>query len=114
MTCSGIIMSIDRHGMNKSDMDVLGRASFEKAVEQILTASVFNETDNMRGVSSRVMCGQVIRGGTGYCDVILDTELIEKSEYTEDNKYKQFTEIITDNIAKDIVNKDNEEIFMPM
>jgi DNA-directed RNA polymerase II subunit RPB1 len=114
MTSSGIIMSIDRHGMNKSDMDVLGRASFEKAVEQILTASVFNETDNIKGVSSRVMCGQVIKGGTGYCDVIVDTEMIEKSEYTEDNKYKQFSEIITDNIAKDIINKDNDNIFIPM
>jgi DNA-directed RNA polymerase II subunit RPB1 len=114
MTSSGIIMSIDRHGMGKSDMDVLGRASFEKAVEQILTASVFNETDNIKGVSSRVMCGQVIKGGTGYCDVILDTELIENSQYTEENKYKQFTEILTDNVAKDIMNKDNEEIFMPM
>ena len=114
MTSSGIIMSIDRHGMGKSDMDVLGRASFEKAVEQILTASVFNESDYMRGVSSRVMCGQVIKGGTGYCDVILDTELIEKSEYTEENKYKQFKEIISDNIAADIVNRDNENIFMPM
>ena len=114
MTSSGIIMSIDRHGMGKSDMDVLGRASFEKAVEQILTASVFNESDYMRGVSSRVMAGQVIKGGTGYCDVILDTELIEKSEYTEENKYKQFKEIISDNIAADIVNRDNENIFMPM
>jgi DNA-directed RNA polymerase II subunit RPB1 len=114
MTSSGILMSIDRHGMGKSDMDVLGRASFEKAVEQILTASVFNETDHMRGVSSRIMAGQVIKGGTGYCDVILDTELIEKSEYTEENKYKQFKEIIADNIASDIVNRDNEEIFMPM
>ncbi len=114
MTSSGIIMSIDRHGMGKSDMDVLGRASFEKAVEQILTASVFNETDSMHGVSSRIMCGQVIKGGTGYCDVILDTELVEKSEYTEENKYKQYTEIISDNIAKDIINKDNEDIFMPM
>jgi DNA-directed RNA polymerase II subunit RPB1 len=114
ITSSGILMSIDRHGMGKSDMDVLGRASFEKAVEQILTASVFNETDNMRGVSSRIMAGQVIKGGTGYCDVILDTELIEKSEYTEENKYKQFKEIIADNIASDIVNRDNEEIFMPM
>jgi hypothetical protein len=60
------------------------------------------------------MCGQVIKGGTGYCDVILDTELIEKSEYTEENKYKQFKEIISDNIANDIVNRDNENIFMPM
>jgi DNA-directed RNA polymerase II subunit RPB1 len=114
MTSSGIIMSIDRHGMGKSDMDVLGRASFEKAVEQILTAAVFNETDNIKGVSSRVMCGQVIKGGTGYCDVILDTDMIEKSEYTEENKYKQFTEILTDNIAKDIINKDNDNVFIPM
>jgi DNA-directed RNA polymerase II subunit RPB1 len=114
MTSTGIIMSIDRHGMGKSDMDVLGRASFEKAGEQILTASIFNETDYMRGVSSRVMTGQVIKGGTGYCDVILDTELIEKSEYTEENKYKQFKEIIADNIAADIINRDNEDIFMPM
>jgi len=114
MTSSGIIMSIDRHGMGKSDMDVLGRASFEKAVEQILTAAVFNETDNINGVSSRVMCGQVIKGGTGYCDVIVDTELIEKSEYIEENKYKQFTEILTDNIAKDIINKENDNVFIPM
>lgn len=114
MTSSGLLMSIDRHGMGKSDMDVLGRASFEKPIEHILSAAVFNETDHMRGVSSRVMCGQVIKGGTGYCDVILDTEMIEKSEYTEENKYKQYKEIITDNIAKDIINRDNEEIFMPL
>ncbi len=60
------------------------------------------------------MCGQVIKGGTGYCDVILDLDMIEKSEYVEENKYKQYTEIITDNVAKDIVGRDNEEIFMPL
>ena len=114
MTSSGIIMSIDRHGMGKSDMDVLGRASFEKAVEQILTASVYNETDYMTGVSSRIMCGQVIKGGTGFCDVILDLEMIEKSEYVDENKYKEFSEIITDNITSDIINRDNENIFMPI
>jgi len=114
MTSSGILMSVDRHGMGKSDMDVLGRASFERAVEQILTASVFNETDHMTGVSSRIMCGQVIKGGTGFCDVILDLDMIEKSEYVEENKYKDYTEILTDNIAVDIVNKDNENIFMPI
>jgi DNA-directed RNA polymerase II subunit RPB1 len=114
MTSSGILMSIDRHGMGKSDMEILGRASFEKPVEQLLTASVFNETDHLRGVSSRSMCGNVIKGGTGYCDVILDLDMIEKSEYVEENKYKEYTEIITDNVAKDIVGRDNEEIFMPL
>lgn len=114
MTHSGIIMSIDRHGMNKSDTDPLSRASFEKAVEQLRTAAVFGETDHMRGVSSRVMGGLVIKGGTGFCDVLLDTNMIEKSEYTEDtNVYKPYTEITSGNIATDIINKDNSEIFIP-
>jgi DNA-directed RNA polymerase beta' subunit len=114
MTNSGTIMSIDRHGMNKSDTDPLSRASFEKAVEQLRTAAVFNETDYMRGVSSRVMAGLVIKGGTGFCDVLLDTNTIEKSEYTEDtNVYKPYTEITSGNIATDIINKDNSEIFIP-
>jgi hypothetical protein len=78
------------------------------------TAAVFNETDYMRGVSSRVMAGLVIKGGTGFCDVLLDTNTIEKSEYTEDtNVYKPYTEITSGNIATDIINKDNSDIFIP-
>ena len=114
MTSNGILMSIDRHGMNKSDTDVLGRASFERAVDQILTAGVFGETDHMRGVSSRVMAGLVIKGGTGYCDVILDTNAIEKSEYSEEtNKYRTHVEIITDAVAKDIMKNDTGDMFIP-
>jgi DNA-directed RNA polymerase II subunit RPB1 len=114
MTSAGTLMSIDRHGMGKSDADVLGRASFEKPIEHILSAAVFNESDTMKGVSARVMAGAVIKSGTGYCDVILDTDLIENSEYTAESKYKQYTEVIEDSIAKDIINKDNEDIFIPM
>jgi DNA-directed RNA polymerase II subunit RPB1 len=114
MTSNGILMSIDRHGMNKSDTDVLGRASFERAVDQILTAGVFGETDHMRGVSSRVMAGLVIKGGTGYCDVILDTNAIEKSEYSDEtNKYRTHVEIITDAVAKDIMKNDTGDMFIP-
>ena len=114
MTSNGILMSIDRHGMNKSDTDVLGRASFERAVDQILTAGVFGETDHMKGVSSRVMAGLVIKGGTGYCDVILDTNTIEKSEYSDEtNKYRTHIDIITDGVAKDIMNNETGEMFIP-
>ena len=86
MTNGGNIMSIDRHGLNKSEIDVLGRASFESTVEQILTAGLFGEIDNMKGVSSRMIGGLVVKGGTGFCDVVLDTNLIEKSEYSGENK----------------------------
>lgn len=115
MTSMGTITSIDRHGMNKSDSDPLTRASFEKVVEQLLVASVYGETDNMKGVSARIMAGQVIKGGTGYCELKLDTDMIEKSEYIEDIDYaKKFTKLSEGTLANDIINKENEDIFMPI
>jgi DNA-directed RNA polymerase, beta'' subunit/160 kD subunit len=115
MTATGTINSVDRHGMNKSDSDPLSRASFEKTVEQLLIASVYGETDHMKGVSSRIMIGAVIKGGTGYCDLELDTEMIEKSEYIENIDYtKKFTELNKGTLAVDIMNKKNDDIFMPL
>ena len=121
MTNNGTIISVDRHGMNKTDTDPLARASFEKSVEQLTRAAVFGETDHMRSVSSRIMAGLVIKSGTGFCDVILDTEKIEQSEQfdiddDDDNiGYSKYKEILTENIATDIINKDTEmeDIFNP-
>ena len=115
MTSAGSITSIDRHGMNKSDNDPLSRASFEKSVEQLLTAAVFGEVDHMKGISSRIMAGAVIKGGTGYCDVVLDTEMIEKSEFSDDGGYtKVFTELAPSTIATDIKTTGQKHgIFVP-
>jgi DNA-directed RNA polymerase II subunit RPB1 len=118
MTSSGVILSIDRHGMSKSDTDVLGRASFEKPDEHLISASVFGEVDLMRGVSSRISTGLVIKGGTGFCDIALDINMLEKSEYTDDSsKYRQFTEVSTDTVANDVLNNptvESTDIFIPM
>lgn len=84
MTQVGTLTSIDRHGLNKLDNDPLSRASFEKTVDQLITAAVFNEVDYMKSVSSRIMAGLCIKGGTGLCNIILDKELLENSEYTSD------------------------------
>jgi len=84
MTNVGTLTSIDRHGLNKLDTDPLSRASFEKTVEQLISAAVFNETDYMKSVSSRIIAGLCIKGGTGLCNLILDRELLENSEYTTD------------------------------
>lgn len=119
ITSSGAIMSVDRHGMSKSDNDPLTRASFEKSVEQLLNAAFFGESDNMRGISSRIMAGMVIKGGTGYPNILLNTEMIEKSEYvdelaTVDTSYNQ---ILSTNIASDIMkhkDKEEEEVFIPI
>lgn len=115
MTCTGTINSVDRHGMNKGDNDPLSRASFEKTVEQLLIASVYGETDNMNSVSSRIMAGLVIKGGTGFCELELDTNMIENSEYVENLDFRaKHTELNKETMAKDILDKDNDEIFMPV
>lgn len=117
MTNTGIPTSVDRHGMNKSEIDPLARASFEKTVDQLVQAAVFGEVDHMNSVSSRIMAGLVIKGGTGLCNLILDTELLEKSEYIEDigQKYvKTYNEVTENTIMKDTFEKETGGIFIPM
>jgi DNA-directed RNA polymerase II subunit RPB1 len=116
MTNSGHLTSIDRHGMNKSETDPLSRASFEKTVDQLLQAAVFGEVDHMKSVSSRIMAGLAIKGGTGLCNIILDADLLEKSEYTEDieQQYvKTYSELSMNTVMTDMMNKDIDGIFMP-
>lgn len=116
MTSTGTFIPINRFGMSKSDSDPLPRASFERSIEHIINAAMFSETDHMKGVSSKIMFGQVINGGTGFCNLILDTEMIEKSEHTEHNDYTVKTNIIeTDTVATDIIGSKsiNSIGFMP-
>jgi DNA-directed RNA polymerase II subunit RPB1 len=113
MTASGYIMSIDRHGVNKSDTDPLSRASFEKTVEHLLNAAAYSETDHMKGVSSRIMVGLAIKGGTGYCDVSLDVDAIQNSEYLDEYEQKYKFEIEGTPLINDIIKQDREDDFIP-
>jgi DNA-directed RNA polymerase II subunit RPB1 len=114
MTSSGSIISVDRHGMTKSESDVLARASFEKIVEQLSNAAAFSETDNMMSVSSKICVGSVIQGGTGYCSLELDTDMIEQSEYFGDSKSTTYADYKSNTIANDIFkNNGDDDIFIP-
>jgi DNA-directed RNA polymerase II subunit RPB1 len=77
MTHSGSLISIDRHGINRQDTDPLSRASFEKTMEQFLNAAAFNEVDKLKSVSSRIIIGRMINGGTGYCQLMMDNDILE-------------------------------------
>ena len=116
ITNTGTPTSIDRHGMNKSEIDPLARASFEKTVDQLLQASVFGEIDHMNNVSSRIMAGLAIKGGTCLCEVILDSDLLEKSEYIEDIEQtyvKTYNEVSKSNIITDVMTKEVSGFFVP-
>ena len=84
MTHTGGITSIDRHGFSKlKDLDPMSKASFEKTVDHFLNAAIFNQQDNLNSISSRIMIGRVISGGTGCFDLLIDIDILENSEYTK-------------------------------
>jgi DNA-directed RNA polymerase beta' subunit len=120
MTNNGGITSIDRHGINRLDTDPMGRASFEKTIEQLLLAAAFNEVDYLRGVSSRIMVGKCIKGGTGLCDLLVDIDMLENSELDETKESKivgsKFKPLKTNSLLDDLLKNipiTGAKIFMP-
>jgi DNA-directed RNA polymerase II subunit RPB1 len=115
MTNKGYPISIDRHGMSKLDCDPLIKASFEKTVDQFTNAAVFGERDYMNGVSSRIMAGLIINGGTGLPRTYINTDMISKFAKKDDidddliNRRQN-----NNNMFKDIVNNsDNYSAYIP-
>lgn len=114
MTNTGSITSIDRHGINRLDTDPLGRASFEKTIEQLLTAAAFNEVDYLRGVSSRIMVGKCIKGGTGLCDLLIDVDLVENADLDIQQMTATDNILSNTNLLDDLVktiNKDSNTLI---
>jgi DNA-directed RNA polymerase II subunit RPB1 len=117
MCHGGSVISADRHGMKKANIDPLSKASFEKSVDVLISAAVFGDIDKMQGVSSRLYIGSVFKGGTGYCELILDTKMIQNSEYVEreiKDMRETKTNININTIANAIMEDDRgEDIYIP-
>ena len=79
----GKTMSVDRYGVNRSDIGPLAKMSFEQTEEIVLKAAVFGERDPCLGVSAKVMLGAPIRAGTAFSELMLDEdEAIKLAEST--------------------------------
>ena len=72
MTRNGRIMTVDRYGINKNNIGPLAKASFEETEKILLRAALFGEMDPVTGVSSKIMTGQPLRGGTTFSYLLLD------------------------------------------
>jgi len=82
MTNKGGLMSIDRHGINKSDRGPLAKCSFEETPDIISRAAIFGELDKVAGVSSNIMLGQEVPIGTGTVELLFDEEQFEEISKT--------------------------------
>ena len=74
MTCKGYLLSIDRHGINRSDIGPLAKCSFEETSDILIKAGVFGETDKINGVSANIILGQIAKCGTGDTQVMMDMD----------------------------------------
>jgi DNA-directed RNA polymerase II subunit RPB1 len=72
MTSKGYLMSIDRHGINRSDIGPLTKSSFEETSDMLIKAGIFAELDRVSGVSANIMLGQIPQAGTGETDLLID------------------------------------------
>ena len=114
MTNTPNITSIDRHGIGKMDIEPLGKATFEKPLEQFVNAAIFNETDHLKNVSSRIITGKPISGGTGLCEIISDINMFINSSkgsvYSQNSNINNIKESL---ILQDIEDRNIDDIFIP-
>lgn len=103
ITHMGGLIAVNRHGANKLDTDPFSRASFEKTVEQMLVAATFSESDHIRSVSSRIMVGSLINGGTGCFDLMLDHNKLK--EYLKPTRETETFVLKKNSLIKDLIKK---------
>ena len=90
MTNRGTLLSIDRHGINRSDIGPFAKCSFEETSDMLIKAGIFGEFDKVNGVSANIMLGQIPPCGTGDSEIFMDEE---KMMNIEENELVQYSEL---------------------
>ena len=105
MTNTGDITPMDRFGLSKLDSDPMTKASFERTMDHFINAALFNEVDHIESVSSRIMVGRVINGGTGAFDLLLNVDKLQNTEYTSDETGGRisFQPLVVDSMINDLM-----------
>lgn len=70
MCRSGSLMPLNRHGINRTDVSPLMRASFEETIDVLCDAAMFSTTENARGCTTSIMTGQLAEFGSGSVKVL--------------------------------------------
>ena len=87
MTNKGALLSIDRHGINRSDIGPFAKCSFEETSDMLIKAGLFGEYDKINGVSANIMLGQIPPCGTGDTVILIDEEKLMNVEEIDQDMY---------------------------
>ena len=75
MTVSGKLRSMTRYTRkSENKASVLSKITFEESLQQITDAAFKEQTDNVKGCSSSVICGRPPSTGSGMCDLVFQLE----------------------------------------
>jgi len=105
MTCKGQLLSIDRHGINRSDIGPLAKCSFEETADILIKSGIFGDHDKVQGVAANVIVGQVCKAGTGDSAILMDHELISKANLTSIHSYQTSADMRCETL-QDILEED--------
>jgi DNA-directed RNA polymerase II subunit RPB1 len=110
MTCNDKMVSIFRHGINNDDIGAIAKASFEETPEMFLKAAKHGELDNMKGVSSNIMCGQEGYYGTSSFKVLVNNDVLMTFKPETDDENIVGEEELTHNaLLKKLKEDSNDE-----
>jgi len=108
MTHRGVIMKIERHGINRSgERGPIAKATFEESLEILVKASTFGEKDKMGGVSANIMFGQLPKVGTNAFELLFDegkfiTELKSIREKEQNQKTSAPMGVIMEDVESEL------------
>ena len=94
MTQRGILTSITRHGLNKSEYGPIRKASFEETVEILLEAGIFSQKDELKGISENILLGKLTNVGTGFFDLLIDFNAFENQNKRNEDEQMEDNEIL--------------------
>ena len=96
------MISIFRHGINNDDIGPIAKASFEETPEMFLKAARHAELDQMRGVSSNVMCGQLGFFGTSSFQVLADINSMLQHDAVDEDEDEDIIDTAFDETDKGV------------
>jgi DNA-directed RNA polymerase II subunit RPB1 len=108
MTHRGVIMKIERHGINRSgERGPIAKATFEESLEILVKASTFGEKDKMGGVSANIMFGQLPKVGTNAFELLFDeskfiTELKAMDKLEKQEKQENKLNVIMEDVENQL------------
>jgi DNA-directed RNA polymerase II subunit RPB1 len=96
MTHNGYLMAISRHGINRIATGPLSKATFEEMADMLIEAAVTAKTDDLNGISARIIMGLRGQCGTGAFDLYYPSKNANSSPTSVNDELKKYIEFLNE------------------